>query len=493
VTSLVVIGNAGIAGPRYRVETDRVAAGVTLKRILDRRGPNRIRVLTVDPSTRVTLDVALATEELPGHEQTTSMARRHGALAAINGDFTLVPGTPGSGRPVNTFIEDGSLKASPLIWGRNFSISRDERRARVGHTRLRMGLTQATGEVWEIAAVNPVTPNREALTMYTPAGGGSFRPPRDSCAARLMAAGKKHWNEETDGLTRDFVVDRVVCRYRRLNRGKGYVVAAGRSTVSAVTLRDGLIEGEVVTFGWSFNRPGMLDTIGGNPDLLEDGNVVVGECGTTYFCDRNPRTGIGITPEGQILLVTVDGRSKSSVGMTLDAFARLFQYLGATSAINLDGGGSTTMVVRDGIVNVPSGGYERPVGSALLVLPGPDPAESEPEPYVAPTATPTPPPPVPPPTDPSSTAAPLLPADPSEVAPTSSSSGDATWPRAGRELFSFGGSQGSVRPGCQALLDPASTGGMLDAIATGAIPSEKPLSRELRWALRVFRGRALCR
>ena len=481
----MITGSAGSAAPRYRVQYDRIAKGVYLRRILDRRGPNRIRVLTIDPRKAVTLDVALGTEELPGHEQTTSMARRHGAIAAINGDFTLLPGSAGSGRPVNTFIEDGALKASPLIWGRNFSISRDERRARVGHTGLRTWLVHSDGQRWKIDAVNPVEPDRDAFTIYTPTGASAIQPPRDSCSARLLPAGPRHWNQEQDGVSRDFVVDQVVCRYRRLQRGAGYVVSAGRATLSGVVLEDTLVEGEVVTFGWAFNRPGVVDTIGGNPNLLSRGRITVGGCTGSYFCDRNPRTGIGITPDRKILMVTVDGRSRSSVGMTLRGFAQLFQYLGASSAMNMDGGGSTTMVVRGRIVNVPSGGYERPVGSALLVLPGTDEEEREPLPFVAPTPTPTP---SPLPTKPAAT--PTRSSTPTHTAAPSPSTSSTSAP-APRTMW-LDGVQGITEPSCQVLLDPASTGGMLDALAKGAIGADRPLARQLKWALRVYRGDTFC-
>jgi hypothetical protein len=71
-----------------------------------------------------------------------------------------------------------------------------------------------------------------------------------------------------------------------------------------------------------------------------------------------------------VLLITVDGRRPGhSVGMTTRGFARLFVSLGADRALNLDGGGSTTMYVRGRVVNRPSDGTERPVSSALLVLP----------------------------------------------------------------------------------------------------------------------------
>ena len=478
-TAVLASATGGTAAPRYRVRTSKVSRGVTLKKILDRRGPNRIRVLTVDPTTRKTFDVALATEELPGHETTSSMARRHGALAAINGDFTLLPGSEGSGRPVNTFIEDGHLKASPLIWGRNFSLSRDELTARVGHTRLRTWMRHPSGEVWDIDAVNPLEPDLDGFTMYTPAGGKLFKPPPSSCAARLLAIGSGGWNGDLNGLSRDFVVDKVVCRRRSLPRRGGNVVATSRTGLNAVAFQASLFPGEVVGYGWSFNRPGVLDTIGGNPDLVEDGRNVSGVCEGSYFCDRNPRTGIGITADGKILMVTVDGRSKRSVGMTLPAFARLFLYLGAESAINLDGGGSTTMVVRDRIVNVPSGSFERPVGSALVLLPGSDPQEAEPTPYVTPTPTPTP----------TITVSPTETVTPS---PTETTTALAAPPTFGRDGW-LDGFQAIATPGCQSLLDPASTGGMLDAVATGAIPSRGSLSADLRWALRVFRGRAFCR
>lgn len=467
--SVLMIATCAIsaAGPRYRTRVRQVAPGVTLKKIVDRRGPNRIRVLEVDPAARVTLDVALATEELPGHETTTSMARRHDAMAAINGDFTLLPGSEGSGRPVNTFIEDGHLKASPLIWGRNFSITRDETLARVGHTRLRSWVTTPYGERWEMEDTNPLDPHPSRFTMYTPAGGKLFRPPPDSCAARLLATETFGWNGDLDGVSRDFLVDRVACRQRRMKRQGGNVLTAPRGSPNGAALESTLVPGHTVGYGWSFNRPRVLDTIGGNPDLVDGGRVVGAECEGSYFCDRNPRTGIGITSSGKILLVTVDGRSTSSRGMTLGEFGRLFLYLGAEKALNLDGGGSTTMVVKDRIVNEPSGSFERPVGSSLLVLPGPDRGETEPTPYVTPAPIPSPVP---------------------TATPT-----DAPLVGVAEVDFVVDGVQATVDPVCAALHDPGSTGGMLDAVAKGQLGPERDLPRPLLRALRVFRGSLRCR
>ena len=88
-------------------------------------------------------------------------------------------------------------------------------------------------------------------------------------------------------------------------------------------------------------------------------------------------TGIGVTGDGRLLLVVVDGRSRRSVGMTLRRFARTFLDLGAVEAVNLDGGGSSAMWIRGrGIVNSPSDpGGERSVVNAVMILPGADAGE----------------------------------------------------------------------------------------------------------------------
>jgi hypothetical protein len=133
-----------------------------------------------------------------------------------------------------------------------------------------------------------------------------------------------------------------------------------------------LKRGQKMSLTWSAGWPGVADTIGGNPVLVRDGRLEWDSLsGNHYIFARHPRTGVGLTKDGKVLLVTVDGRKpRHSVGMTLMAFAKLFKSLGATWALNLDGGGSTTMVVRGRVVNKPSDGRERPVGSALLVTMG---------------------------------------------------------------------------------------------------------------------------
>lgn len=82
-----------------------------------------------------------------------------------------------------------------------------------------------------------------------------------------------------------------------------------------------------------------------------------------FHQNRHPRTGVAITEDQKMLLMTVDGRSFQSYGLTIHELARLFSELGATDALNLDGGGSTVMWIDEqmdvgGVVSYPSGNFE---------------------------------------------------------------------------------------------------------------------------------------
>ncbi|TVQ94715.1 MAG: hypothetical protein EA397_01015 [Deltaproteobacteria bacterium] len=108
----------------------------------------------------------------------------------------------------------------------------------------------------------------------------------------------------------------------------------------------------------------------GDPVLLRGGEVVHEPC-YSHMCSRHPRTAVGLTDAGEVLLVTVDGRTAGASGMTRIELAELMRDLGATRALNFDGGGSTTLWVRGrGVVNVPSDGSERLVASHLGFVPG---------------------------------------------------------------------------------------------------------------------------
>jgi len=113
----------------------------------------------------------------------------------------------------------------------------------------------------------------------------------------------------------------------------------------------------------------MSDVVGGRPLIVRNGErIVFDNC--TGFCGRNPRTAVGFNKDKtRLWLVVVDGRSASSAGMTLNELGALMVNLGAHRALNLDGGGSSAMYVKNkgGVQNQPSDGSQRVVANHLGV------------------------------------------------------------------------------------------------------------------------------
>ena len=115
------------------------------------------------------------------------------------------------------------------------------------------------------------------------------------------------------------------------------------------------------------------------PMLLRKGEMVPQRDDRTFVTHRHNRTALGLRPDGTTLLVVADGRFKHTAeGLTLPELEMVMRWLGCTDAINLDGGGSSTMYVHGkphgGVVNYPSDNKQhdhegqRPVSNAILVL-----------------------------------------------------------------------------------------------------------------------------
>jgi hypothetical protein len=435
--------------PRYRtVESRQVLPGLRYRKFVDRRGPNRIYVLQMDAMMRPTLDVALAGGDLPGLARTSRMAAEHHAVAAVNGDF----GLPG-GRPAHPFAEDGHLHQTSFAYSHNVAVTHRKDAAYFRHPTARLSLLQtASGDVLRVDRWNRGEPTWGEVAAYTPSGGTLEMAPTFACSARLQPSGPRRWADAELGVSRDYVVDDAACRRIHMSRQGGIVVSAQPGSPEATLIRS-LVPGETVTLTWSFGWAGVADSIGGYPLLVQDGAVVVTGCRAS-FCARHPRTAIGVDDAGRMLLVVVDGRRKGSVGMTLHELARLMRKLGTVDALNLDGGGSTTMVVRRKIVNEPSSGWERSVSSAVLILDGVDPKER------------------------------IAGAVPLSVA------GESGLPeKRGGYPEPYGAGVGRGSPEVRALLDPASTGGMLDAMDRGLFGARRnAFPSDLRRLLRTFRS-----
>jgi len=118
------------------------------------------------------------------------------------------------------------------------------------------------------------------------------------------------------------------------------------------------------------------DIMTAGPMLLRKGRYVPQRDDRTFVTKRHNRTALGLRPDGTTVLLVADGRFKDKAeGLTLPELERVMRWLGCTEAINLDGGGSSTMYIKDkGVVNYPSDNNrhdhegQRPVSNAILLL-----------------------------------------------------------------------------------------------------------------------------
>lgn len=118
----------------------------------------------------------------------------------------------------------------------------------------------------------------------------------------------------------------------------------------------------------------IQEAVGGSVFLVKDGKIAV-STNADYYNSRASRTCVGITGDGKVVMMVLDGRQEPfSAGGSAEEIAQIMLEAGCTVAINLDGGGSTTFAAKQEgsdevtVVNRPSDGYERSVSSSLLVV-----------------------------------------------------------------------------------------------------------------------------
>lgn len=316
-------------------------------------GPLRVRALKLDPA-RVRLAPVLASpgQGRMGLAPVSAMAKALGALAAVNGSFY----SPATGEPQGLLVLDQKLVRRtmldrPAIWLGADGTAAIRLEKPVARIVLEDGGTIGCQAVNEAA-------KHHRVTLYTPHHGQSTRTYPDESRWELAVGASGSVSAEGHGNL-------------RIPSG-GYVVSGqGRG---ADALKRAIGFGQQLRLVVDHMGDEVLHAIGGGPTLLQDGMVRILARQQHFRPDvangRAPRTAFGLLRDGRYVLVTIDGRRPGySVGATLPELAKIMQELGAAEAINLDGGGSTTMWLRGRTVNQPSDGRERPVSTALLVLP----------------------------------------------------------------------------------------------------------------------------
>ena len=339
-------------------------------------GQAEVHVLKVDLSQpHVQVRLALARGRIGAIERTSSIAARHSAAGAINASFFDPEGVP-----LGMVMIDGKLLAEPILRRSVIGITED------GHI-----LWDNPSFKAKITLVNPADPStqheiplhgvnrkrrsRKETIIYTKEY--VLTTPQDVSVKEITVVGGQVVFLSSGGKT---TIPQTAGGFVISLRKKA-TLTEKTAFFDEIKLGDGATVDLNLKDGWE----NVAQAIGGGPRLVKDGEIIRANHNLSAQGSESsggedegfqkdvsqslaPRSAIGITTDGEILLVVVDGRRISSRGISLEGLAELMLELGAVEAMNLDGGGSSTMVYEGRVVNRPSDGFERPVSVALVVI-----------------------------------------------------------------------------------------------------------------------------
>lgn len=369
ITLLVLTAFSTVHSQEFR----KVADGIEYAELFRQTefGPIRGNLIKLDPR-RVRLEVIHAMDAAIGVEKTSSIATRHGAIAAVNAGFFRLDTSIWAGDSAGVMRIDGRLISESYGGRAALGLYRrgDEMRAVIDRVNTKLVLTGSKGGVFKIDGINRERKEGEVVIFTEEFGRSTLTDPQ--------------------GI--EIVVDEKSGRVLRTTSGGSSKIESGIFVVSFTRDRlpaiDGFLKSQNnkarfssainpvdATKSTDFNF--AADVVGGVGYMVQNGKTVIDwgveKTSKGFYETRHPRTAFAQLKDGSFLLATVDGRQpEHSIGVGLEEFAEILKSIGAVEAINLDGGGSTAMYLEGKVVNKPSDREgERRVSDALLVFPIP--------------------------------------------------------------------------------------------------------------------------
>lgn len=352
------------------ITTEWIASGAKLEKWnwYTESGKVKINVIEVDlQNPYIKIDSIIGKDGKTGNKQKISeMAEEEGAIAAINGDyFTLNT----EGAPFGVHIQSGELFTSPgYIHSKNALMITQENIPFIDRLDFDAEVKAEDGSSFQLFGINK--------TQYQ----AGFRFSDNSHTNRLHMYTDK-WNMEnwvgdsldtyTIVLVEDGVITKVLENEAVEDIPKDAFLLLGDGE-AANFLQEHAHQGESIQVNFSLNSDEDLNmAIDGSTLLVDQGE----KASITYEIKGNhARTAVGYSQEKRFLYMVSVEKNKESVGMTLDELSDFLISRGLWKAVNLDGGGSTTMVSRPlGTFNLvdtikPAYGAERSVPNGLALF-----------------------------------------------------------------------------------------------------------------------------
>lgn len=293
--------------------------------------PVKINVIEVNPRLNQNLQLtpAIASNTLNNKSTISTIAKKNNSIVAINGTFFK----PSTGVPLGTLMINKKMYTGPIynrvamgIFDNGYDMARIQLNASL----------KSNAKYLKVDNINQPRTLSTYTIVYTPEWG-KMAPPCPKYGQQIAIKDNKVFAVSTSPL---------------LIPEGGYVVVGPAKNLKQF-LDEKHIDFDVLTTPeWS----NVNHIISGGPYLVKNSQVYVdmAEQKLGSIGGRNPRTAVGYTADNNLIIVTVDGREKSSIGMTLTELANFMKSIGCYNAMNLDGGGSTVLYVNGRVVNHPA-------------------------------------------------------------------------------------------------------------------------------------------
>ncbi len=357
---------SGVAVAATPVRGQTLVPGVIYSRQIEftAHGPVVIHVISAPkPTGLYALKPVLSNNTILGREHVTSMEKRVSAeatVAGVNGDlFSWTDGHPTGG-----LIRGGTLDSAPVDFRSTVGIDTD---GLLHVERVRMaGTWQGSGQR-RILGINEL-PRANRTTLYTRAWGS--RTPAENAGAQAII---QPFPVTKPNIPLTGVVTQYVTGGNQPIPADGAVLVARGAQAGFLSAEAPVGANLTVLLTLTPPWANVLEAVGGGPVIVRDGRPIFRSLEgftTDQLAYRHPRTGVGQTADGRVLLVAVDGRQPGySTGLTNFELALTMMRLGCVTASALDAGGSTTMAFDGKLLNRPSDpGGERAVAEALTLF-----------------------------------------------------------------------------------------------------------------------------
>lgn len=293
---------------------------------------NPVKINIVEVNTALNPDIqltpAIASDTLAHKSTISSIARRNNSIVAINGTFFK----PSTGVPLGTLMINKKMYTGPIydrvamgIFDNGYDMAR---------VQLNANLTTWNNKI-KVNNINQPRILSTHVIVYT-SEWGKFAPPIPKYGKQIAVNN----NEIIASSTSQLEIPE-----------NGFVIVGPAQQLDKI-VDDKYIKLDILTMP-EWNNVNHI--ISGGPYLVKNSEVFVDmtEQNLASIGGRNPRSAVGYTADNHLIIVTVDGREKASVGMTLNELANFMKSIGCFNAMNLDGGGSTVLYVDGKVVNHP--------------------------------------------------------------------------------------------------------------------------------------------